>query len=113
MEPFRDLLKHTGKGKTVFWDSTLQELFEASKQMLCEELTKGLTYFDINKPIVFTTDWSGLGIVFTMQQKHCKCEGVNTACYSDGWRVVLCNSKLLKNYALPIRCQKFPLTNQS
>lgn len=98
MEPFRELLEHKGKdnSKTVYWDSALQKLFEASKQTILEELNKGLTYFDIEKPIIVTTDWSGSGIAFTMQQKHCACEEENTSCCPDGWRVVLCSSKLLK-----------------
>ena len=74
MEPFLELLKHTtSKSKAVFWDSTLQELFEKSKQTICSEISKGLTYFDVNKAIIVNTDWSKQGIAFTIWQKHCTC----------------------------------------
>ena len=67
MEPFRELLQHTSnKNKPVFWDSVLQELFEGSKQNICNEIVKGLTYFDINKAIIVNTDWSNQGIAFTI-----------------------------------------------
>ena len=69
---------------------------DASKVKLCEELTKGLTYFDVTKQITLSTDWSGVGIAFVMRQKHCSCTGDSVSCCTDGWKIVLCNSKLLK-----------------
>ena len=57
MEPFRELLKHTSSTKKiVFWDERLQELFETSKQTICNEISNGLSYFNILKPIIVNTD---------------------------------------------------------
>ena len=47
---------HKLNKKIVFWDQRLQELFETSKQTICNEISNGLTYFNILKPIIVNTD---------------------------------------------------------
>ena len=50
MEPFRELLKKSNsKGKEVYWDQSLQDLFVKSKEVICRESSTGLAYFDTKK----------------------------------------------------------------
>lgn len=103
MEPFRELLK-PGNNKTVYWDAQLKSSYEKSKDIICQEASKGLTYFNLGKPLLVMTDWSQQGIAFTIFQQHCACTQDSAPfCCSEGWKIVLCNSRHLqsaeKNYA--------------
>ena len=74
MEPFRGLLKPSNeKGKQVYWDEQLHTAFLNSKEVICKEAAKGLTYFDTQKNTLAITDWSKEGIAFTIFQQHCSC----------------------------------------
>ena len=67
MEPVRDILKASnGKNKSLYWDETLQGLFQQSKDIICNEVSKGLAYFNVNKNIIVMTDWSTQGLAFTI-----------------------------------------------
>ena len=106
MEPFQDLLKHSDKkSKHVYWDEALQNVFEESKQIICNEAKSGLAYFDISKKMLVMTDWSTIGIGFIIMQKHCKCSSDDDPyCCNGGWKLVLSGSRSLKgaeqNYAV-------------
>lgn len=95
MAPFRDLLKSTElKSRKVYWDAQLQQAFEKTKDALCEIAANGLNFFDMNKETILVTDWSKVGIGFTLLQKHCKCSGeVTPLCCKSGWKLALCNSR--------------------
>ena len=115
MEPFRELLKPSLlKGKHVCWDDTLQNIFEQSKEIICQEASNGLAYFDTTKNIIVITVWSSQGIAFTILQQHCSCNTTNNPfCCTGGWKLVLCSSRHLqdaeKNYA-PIEGEALAIT---
>ena len=68
MEPFRELLKPSlSEGKHVFWDDTLQNIFEQSKEIICQIAWLILT---LQKNIIVNTDWSTQGIAFTILQSY-------------------------------------------
>ena len=105
MEPFRELLKTPkNKEKSVYWDSSLKALFDESRKVICDEIKKGLAYFDPSKNIIVITDWCKIGIAFSIWQKHCKCaESHNYHCCTSGWKLAMCSSRFLEaaeqNYA--------------
>ena len=45
MEPFRELVKHKA---TFQWNSTLDQLFQQSKELLISKVEEGITIFDIH-----------------------------------------------------------------
>ena len=103
MQPFADLLKQPQSDtKYVFWDEKLTEAFMKSREHICEEITKGLSYFDINRQTCLITDWSKQGIGFLLYQKKCKCVQCNPVTCDEGWQLVFCDSRWLgtseKNY---------------
>ena len=57
MEPFRELLKPGNNKKNIYWDAQLTSSYERSKD-ICQEASKGLTYFNPGKPLLVMTDWS-------------------------------------------------------
>ena len=89
MSPFRDLLKpsHATKGKKVYWDEQLSNVFEKTKQHICKLASEGLAYFDITKDTAVITDWCKIGIGFVVKQKHCNCKEIivhKSLCCEDG-----------------------------
>ena len=54
MSPFRDLLKPR---TTFYWDNTLNDLFNASKSKIIEEICHGVQIFDKSKTTALITDW--------------------------------------------------------
>ena len=94
MLPFRDLLQ--SGTRTVYWDATLQDIFERSKKEICEKAVRGLKYFNIGKNIGLQTDWSKNGIGFVLLQQSCSCESEIPNCCADGWRLVFCHSRFLQ-----------------
>lgn len=88
MEPFHQLLS----SKTFFWDETLDELFEASKNKITELVKDGVRTFEPQRPQ--TTDWSKTGIGFDLTQKHCDCQGPSKPdCGDDHWKLVFAGSR--------------------
>ena len=97
MEPFRELLKPGNNKKNVYWDAQLTS-YERSKDIICQEASKGLTYFNPVKPLLVMTDWSKQGIAFIIFQQYCTCDQESAPfCCSEGWEIVLCNSRHLQN----------------
>ena len=105
MEPFRDLLKTSElRGKKVFWDNELQQIFNETKQTIVDMVKKGLSFYDTSKETALITDWAKCGIGLVLLQKHCGCKGdLNPFCCQDGWKLVFCASRSLlpeeSNYA--------------
>ena len=90
MAPFRHLLS----AKVPFhWNSELQEAFEASKQEIITQCSKGVRSFDPKLPTALATDWSRLGLGFWLTQKHCSCQALLPGCCSSGWQTVFVGSR--------------------
>ena len=93
MEPFRELVKHNA---TFQWNSTLNQLFQQSKELLISKVEEGITTFDINRPTCLQTDWSETRIGYLLLQKYCSCLNDHApVCCSDGWRLVFAGSRFL------------------
>ena len=93
MQPFRELLKP----KTTFtWTTTLDELFESSKQAIIKEIEEGVRIFEKNRPTCLATDWSKSGIGFWLTQKHCSCSSATPFCCKSGWKVTLIGSRFTR-----------------
>ena len=90
MLPFRQLLKPS---TTFQWTDDLNDLFEESKQLIIEEVKKGVCIFDKKKPTCLATDWSKSGIGYCLLQKHCRCQKVKPFCCKTGWKTVQIGSR--------------------
>ena len=91
MAPFRDLLK---KGQKFYWDDELETLFQKSKDEIIRQAKDGVLAYDLRKPTCLTTDWSKIGIGFTLTQKHCKCSGSpDPSCGQGHWKLVHAGSR--------------------
>ena len=90
MQPFRNLLK---SGAEFTWDSTMEQLFEESKQTIIAEIEEGVCIFDKSKPTCLTTDWSKEGIGYWLLQKHCSCTPTKPFCCRTGWKITLVGSR--------------------
>ncbi len=94
MQPFLELLQ--SGTKTVYWDNTLQQVFEQSKKKIIEEAIRGLKYFNVTDSLCLQTDWSKTGIGFVLLQQSCSCKSISPGCCSGGWQLVFCNSRFLQ-----------------
>ena len=93
MEPFRELAKHNAAFQ---WNSTPNQLFQQSKELLISKVEEGITTFGINQPMCFQTDWSKTGIGYLLIQKYCSCLNDRApVCCSDRWRLVFASSHFL------------------
>ena len=90
MIPFHQLLK---SGDTFLWDSSLEDAFQASKQVIANEIETGVKIFDKSKPTCIATNWSKDCIRFWMFQKHCTCLEASPFCCNDGWKITLVGSR--------------------
>jgi hypothetical protein len=91
MQPFRDLLK---PGRTWFWDETLNNLFEKSKEAVALMVENGVRSFEIGRATCLATDWSKDGVGFVLLQKHCLCTmDLAPNCCKEGWRLVFAGSR--------------------
>ena len=90
MLPFRSLLK---PGTPFVWTAQLDSLFKDSKDMIIEEIHKGVTIFDKARPTCLATDWSKDGIGFWVFQKHCACTSSKPFCCQTGWKITLVGSR--------------------
>lgn len=94
MSPFRELLKHNSR---FYWDDTLEQLFQQSKETILENIRDGVRTFEINRPTCLTTDWSRTGIGFTLLQKHCACPStMDHRCGPGHWKVVYAGSRFTR-----------------
>ena len=91
MQPFRDLLKPKVK---FFWDTTLENLFQQSKDKIIAAFKEGIRSFDPQCITCLQTDWSEDGVGYLLLQKHCECslEKVPTCC-PDGWKLIYAGSR--------------------
>ena len=91
MQPFRDLLKPKVK---FFWDTTLENLFQQSKDKIIAAVEDGIRSFDPQCITCLQTDWSEDGVGYLLLQKHCECslEKVPTCC-PDGWKLIYAGSR--------------------
>ena len=90
MEPFRQYLK---PNTTFVWTDELDIIFNESKQVIVQEIEKGVQIFDMSKPTCLTTDWSKTGIGFWLFQKHCTCPGSQPFCCHNGWKITMVGSR--------------------
>ena len=95
MAPFRDLLK-TKTGWKFYWDDTLDQLFQRSKDAVVRCVEDGVRSFEPHRPTCLSTDWSKTGIGFLLQQKHCQCS-IDKAphCGPDHWKLIFAGSRFL------------------
>ena len=94
MQPFRDLVKPNSK---FYWDSTLQKLFEESKNQLVASAIEGIKSFDKSKNTCLQTDWCREGIGYLLLQQHCSCTSDKVPlCCKDGWKLVMAGSRFTK-----------------
>ena len=75
MQPFCDLVKPNTK---FHWDSTLEQLFQNSKELTLSAATEGIQLFNPTRPTCLQTDWSKTGIEYLLLQKYCQCETSTT-----------------------------------
>lgn len=91
MAPFRELLKPR---QPFYWDHTLEDIFQQSKQKILEEISNGVRIFDKERPTCLITDWSRTGLGFWLLQKHCNCPKPSKPfCCTEGWKLTLVGSR--------------------
>ena len=90
MLPFRNLLRPS---TDFVWTQDLQDAFEKSKEKITMAVEKGVRTFDLGKVTVLATDWSKIGIGFTLLQKMCECPTITPVCCSTGWSLVFAGSR--------------------
>ena len=90
MLPFRNLLKPSTE---FLWTPELQEAFEHSKLEIQKAVEKGVRTYDMGKITCLATDWSKVGIGFTLLQKECNCTNITPVCCSSGWSLVFAGSR--------------------
>ncbi|KAJ8336082.1 hypothetical protein SKAU_G00394250 [Synaphobranchus kaupii] len=90
MQPFRKLLK---SGERFEWSPELEDIFRESKEVIVQEIERGVRIFDKTKPTCIATDWSKEGIGFWLFQKHCRCTPIRPFCCTDGWKITLVGSR--------------------
>lgn len=94
MQPFRDLVKPKAK---FYWDITMDQLFQKSKDVIIEKATHGIKTYDIDKATCLQTDWSREGIGYLLLQKNCQCpQRNNPLCCKEGWQLVFAGSRFTK-----------------
>ena len=94
MQPFREMVKSNSK---FYWDEQLEEIFNKSKDLLLNQVTKGIRSFDINKTTCLQTDWSKDGIGYLLLQKHCSCPNDKApTCCREGWKLIFAGSRFTK-----------------
>ena len=96
MAPFRALLKPPEKGKKIYWDLNLTNLFNESKEVILNEIRNGIKMFKKDDPTYLMTDWSKEGLGYMLMQKRCKCPGIKPTCCTNGWQLILAGSRFCK-----------------
>ena len=95
MAPFRELLSK--KHKKLYWDATLDKLFNESKTKIISQIKEGVHAFEKDRVTCLSTDWSKAGIGYCLSQKHCSCTGAATPTCGDGhWHLILAGSRFTK-----------------
>ena len=89
MEPFHGLLS----AKSFYWDSSLDQLFQKSKEKIIELVQDSVKTFFLNRPTCLATYWSKVGIGFNLTQKHCRCPApYDPNCEEGHWKLVFAGS---------------------
>ena len=96
MEPFRELLKPSVKGKQIYWDDNLTKLFEESKVIITEAIKEGIKCYRVGDWTCLMPDFCKTGIGFLLMQKRCKCEKISPYCCPGGWQITLAGSRFTK-----------------
>ena len=95
MAPFRELMTKRSM-KNWYWDETLTNVFEKSKQVIVESIKEGVKAFEKERTTCLSTDWSKNGIGFALLQKHCQCKEDNPNCGDGHWKLVFTGSRFTK-----------------
>ena len=75
----------------------MNALFEESKEKIISKIKDGVHSFEIDRPTCVSTDWSKIGLGYTLSQKHCDCPEPFTPNCGDGhWHTVLIGSRFTK-----------------
>ena len=91
MLPFRELRT---KKRPFYWDESLDIAFRKSKEEIIRQIFQGVRAYDLRKPTCLATDWSKMGLGFSLMQKHCKCSGLpDPNCGLGHWKLVFAGSK--------------------
>ena len=92
MAPFREL---QSKKKPFYWDETLEDAFQKSKEEIMRLSLEGVRSYDLQKPTCLATDWSKAGLGFSLMQRHCTCSGIpDPNCGKGHWKLVFAGSKV-------------------
>ena len=97
MQPFRELLKPSAKGKQIYWDENLTALFEESKVIIVQAIQEGIKTFKMGRWTCLMPDFCKTGIGYLLMQKKCTCDQITPYCCSGGWQVVLAGSRFTKD----------------
>ena len=96
MAPFRELL--ASKKRTFYWDHVLDDIFVKSKKEVIRCVEDGVKTFEMGRQTCLTTDWSKVGIGFSLWQKHCNCSGpVDPNCGGGHWKMVYAGSRFTRD----------------
>ena len=93
MAPLRDLIKPNHK---FYWDNTLEQVFQDSKNTLINLVIEGVKSFDITKRTCLQTDWSKDGLGHLLLQKYCTCAEDSPVCCKEGWKLIYAGSRFTK-----------------
>ena len=94
MAPLRDLIKPNHK---FYWDNTLEQVFQDSKNTLINLVIEGVKSFDITKRTCLQTDWSKDGLGYLLLQKYCTCVEDSPVCCKEGWKLIYAGSRFTKD----------------
>ena len=87
MAPFRELL--SSKNRNFYWDSSLDHIFEESKQKIISLIIEGVKSFQVDRPTCISSDWSKTGIGFFLRQQYCNCPTTKgLECGEGHWKLV-------------------------
>jgi hypothetical protein len=89
MRPFRELLAN--KTKQFFWDSIL-----GSKNKILQLTSDGVKSFEISRTTCLLTDWSKMGLGYTLMQKYCNCQDMTPICGNGHWKLIFAGSRFTK-----------------
>ena len=94
MIPFRDLVRPNA---TFTWTDELRELFEACKDKIIRQVSRGVKKYDTQRVTCLQTDFSKDGIGYLLLQKYCQCSLSDAPlCCNEGWELVFAGSRFTK-----------------
>ena len=72
----------------------MDEIFKKSKDEIVRLVHEGVRSFEPNRTMCLATDWSKVGLGFTLQQKHCSCPPPSKPTCGEGhWRLIYAGSR--------------------